>query len=659
MMAGLSIGGVLRRWPGSRVSRGFLLVALLWLCLAAQAQPMRRALLVGVSELPDQTASAWLRAPRNDVQLMRQTLLAQGWTAQGIQVLADGVVDASLPRLDAIRSALANLVAQARPGELIVLYFSGHGVRVHGAPKHYDEPDGLAEVFLTRDGALRDVEMGAWIQALLAKGAFVWSVFDTCSATSMTRGGVDAPVSPGADDDVRFRGLRWADLGSAFRRLLQASLAERTVIPSETRVAPPARYVALFAAESHQVTPELRLPRDQAGAPAQGLLTWSIVQALARRPSTWRSLYNDVLEQYAPIVDELARRYPDRELPSPVMEGALDAPLFDDRGVAASTQPVWPARRDGDALQVAAGRLDGLTPGQALQLTAWLPSGVTREFTARADVVGLEATQLALSPTMRGAPEGVWWQVSAPEAPADLALRVHAPPGPARQALQGLNLSYPASIGLTESAEAHWLISVRGTGFAVQTAGQGSVRTLPDAVSLRQFLSDQASLRWLQRLADLPQHQTIRPLPGFRASLVSGPDSLGAWREQALTAQPTAPTGRAAVEIENSSGASVDLLIVGVTADLRLIPVFPSSLGETNRFERGDAATPARKRFALPPPLIEPGAALLVLATPARPRSPVRLYGFSPERNAAALDFRVRGAGTSTGDMAYVVMARW
>ena len=51
-------------------------VALLFLCgCAGQAQAVPRALLVGVSELVNQPATLWLQAPRNDVALMRDTLL--------------------------------------------------------------------------------------------------------------------------------------------------------------------------------------------------------------------------------------------------------------------------------------------------------------------------------------------------------------------------------------------------------------------------------------------------------------------------------------------------------------------------------------------------------------------------------------------------------
>ncbi|MFS2168445.1 caspase family protein, partial [Variovorax sp. Varisp62] len=91
---------------------------------------------------------------------------------------------------------------------------------------------------------------------------------------------------------------------------------------------PRARYVAFFASESHQITPELRLPRKARNARPQGLLTWAMVEALSRKPATWRDLFDGVLALYPSVIDELAQRFPTRELPSPVAEGNLDAPLF-------------------------------------------------------------------------------------------------------------------------------------------------------------------------------------------------------------------------------------------------------------------------------------------------------------------------------------------
>jgi hypothetical protein len=200
----------------------------LWLLVCGSlAFATQRALLVGVSELVNQPQALWLQAPRNDVMLMRDALLRQGFGAADITVLADGVSGAVLPDSQAIHDALARLLAQSRSGDFLLLYFSGHGTRLRDTSKLYQEPDGLSENFLARDvrgtlgsdgaltGDLRDADFDAWIQALLARNVFVASIFDTCSANSMTRSGTaESPlIADGpADDEVRWRGLRIGQL---------------------------------------------------------------------------------------------------------------------------------------------------------------------------------------------------------------------------------------------------------------------------------------------------------------------------------------------------------------------------------------------------------------------------------------------------------------
>jgi len=308
---------------------------------------------------------------------------------------------------------------------------------------------------------------------------------------------------------------------------------------------------------------------------------------------------------------------------------------------------------------VAAGLLDGLMPGQALRVTAWLTGGSARDVMATADTVHLEDARISVPTSLAALPEGALWQARPLEAPPELALRVHTNVGAGQDGLSGLSLDYPSSVRLVPKAEADLSITARATGFAVNDLGAGSVRVVPDAIALRRYVADRATARWLDALAQLPARIPMKPLPGFKATLVADGNTGGEPRQELLAARPSLPVRGAAIEIENASGVSVDLLIVGIAADGRVLPTFPRALGETNRFERGDASVPARKRFALPPELVGRGAALLVVATPVRPRSPTRLYGFSPSVDAASMAVALRGPTPDTGDMAYVVMARW
>lgn len=653
------------RWLACRASRWLRVLVLLagsliaGVSVAASAQ---RALLVGVSELPGQPQANWLRAPGNDVGLMRQALLDRGWAPASIELLADGVSGAQLPELARIRAALAGLVDSAAPGDFVLLYFSGHGTRLRDLGKAYQEPDDRSEMFLARGGALHDEEIGRWVQRLLARGAFVWAMFDTCSAASMTRGGAGTlragTNEADADDPILFRGLAAGQLEAGVKRAALAAPVGLAVAGDAPYV-PPARYVAFFAAESHQVTPELRLPRRQPEARMHGLLTWAVVEALKHDPPTWRALFNEALARYPAVIDELEQRFPARELPSPVAEGVLDAPLLRNAGPIAATQPAWPARRDGTELVVAAGRLDGLDAGQALRISAQEPDGPVRDAVAVAPAPGLGSVRLPLPPPLRAGTGDASWQVVPTAAPTALALRVRIDGAGTRQALAGLNLPYPASLQLVDAGPADLRVQARAGGFTVRADSSDEAHMAADAAALRRYLAGQAVQRWLDRLVQLAREPAAAPLDGFEATLWAAAEPGAELRPEPLAAQLPQPPASAALDIANASGHSLDLMIVGVAPDGGLWPVFPIVVGESNRFERGDAGAPARKRFTLPEALLRRGSTLLVLATPARPRSPPRLFGLSPPARAVTGDVLLRAVAETPADQAYAVVARW
>ena len=685
--------------PGEGASQGphmmsprrLLRIALLLAGLAAAggAAAVQRALLVGVSELINQPPSLWLQAPRNDVTLMRQALQKQGFAAGDILVLADGVGGAALPDSQGIHEALSRLLAQSTGGDFVLLYFSGHGTRWRDAAKRYQEPDGLAENFLARDvrgavggggalpGGLRDVDIDGWVRAFLARDVFVWAVFDTCSAASMTRSSAAAPANP-PDDEVRFRGVRVDLLAQGGAGGPAAAALSAPTAPAVPR----ARYVAFFASESHQVTPELRLPRmsrtaapkahstaaEGGGTPVsrdaqpQGLLTWAVAEALQRRPATWRELFDGVLALYPPVIAELETRFPGRDLPSPVAEGALDAPLFANSPAPASTRPAWRAERTGASLRVQAGELDGLVPQQAVRVQAMLDDGTVRSAPASLVQVEADTAGAAVPAPLQALPGSALWSVVPAGEPAALALRVRGSgPLPA-----GIVLDYPASVRLVAEGEAdvRWTdLGAAGHRLDIESpalaGGATPARvTVADAAALRRRLQALAQLKWLSVQQALGQGGL---LPGFDAT-------LEVWDGARLVRSEAAPQAaarlapprsgeRLALHVRNASGHSVDMVIVGLDAQGAIRPVYPSELGETNRFERGTPEAPAAKRFDLPW-LGADDTRLLMLATPASPYSVPRLFGAPPAEALAEL--RVRGLPQAEKRRPiFTAMVRW
>ena len=643
------------------------LFLLLW-AAAGLAHAVPRALLVGVSELVNQPATLWLQAPRNDVTLMRDTLLRQGFQPQDVTVLADGVAGAAQPDAAGVHEALTRLLNSSRSGDFVLLYFSGHGTRFRDPLKQYQEPDGLAESFLARDargvngveagvaGGIRDVDFEAWVKAFLARNVFVWAVFDTCSATSMTRGGASTPEDPeAAQDEVRFRGVRAG-------QLVRGAPAPKTLPAPQVRESPPrARYVAFFASESHQVTPELKLPRKSRDARAHGLLTWAIAESLGRKPATWRELYAGVLSLYPPVIDELEKRFPTRELPSPVAEGALDALVFSNAPAPASTRPVWPAQRAGASLVVRAGLLDGLEPGQAVRVVSVLPDGATRLADARVGAAEMDSARLDVPASLATASGAAVWSVTPRSDPVEATLRVRADRLP-----DGLALEYPASIRLVpEGGSADVRLVESGAGgsgrlevlaaalYAGDTAP--AAEPWPDTDTLRRRLQSLAQEKWLTRLEALAADGAM---DGFSAVLeLAQPGATPRSEPMAgrMQLKLSAADGTSSLVVRNTSGQSVDLVVVAVDARGAVHTLYPEDSSATNRFERGTRQTPATKKLALP----AWGAGwLAVVASPAQAQSLPRLYGLQARDDGA--DVRVRGQLTPEKSRpVFASVARW
>ena len=643
---------------------------------ATGSMAAQRALLVGVSELVNQPQSLWLQAPRNDVILMRDTLLRQGFAATDIHLLADGVPGAALPEAALIHEALARLLKVSQSGDFVMLYFSGHGTRMRDAAKLYQEPDGLAENFLTRDtrsiagvagtvgagvasvgGGIRDVEFDGWVKAFLAKNVFVWSVFDTCSASSMTRGVEKKDTSNAANDEVRFRGVSASHLLAS-----TVPLAKSLPVPQTKEAVPKARYVAFFASESHQITPELRLPRKGRDARPHGLLTWALAESFNRKPETWRDLYHGVLNLYPPVIDELERRFPNREMPSPVAEGGLDFKLFSNQELSVSTRPVWPALRVGSVLTVKNGLLDGLEAQQNVRVLVVQNNGTTLSAEGRLKTVDLNTTRLDVPPGLAALSSASSWTITPMSEPLTTSLKVRSD-----TALPlGLSLDYPVSVKRVADGPFDVQVSaVAPSGYRVEvmqsnaaSAAPSSVQTLADASALQHRLQAVAQWKWLAQITDLAKKTELE---GFSAVLEISEGSRVVRSERLQTASAAKPLGsneQAHLVVRNASGQSVDLLIAELDDRGVMRTLYPESSNESNRFERGTRQSPSLKRFPLSANAVKSGARLVVVAGLAQPQSPPRLFGVNVRETVS--DVQIRGHLTPDKErQVFASLLRW
>ncbi|PLX35067.1 MAG: hypothetical protein C0605_11450, partial [Hyphomicrobiales bacterium] len=354
-----------------RIAAGFC-AALLALCLLTDAAlAANRALLIGVSTY-DRPEIRQLRGPVNDVALMRKVLLQRGFAEGDIRTLAsDG---AAAPTRANILQALADLAGQAGRDDFIYLHFAGHGSQQPaGDNPGNEESDGLDEIFLPRDigrwdegaagvhNAISDDEIGAAIDRIRARGAFVWAVFDSCHSGTLTRaaGFTARSVSPQAlgIPAPLLRGTRTRSVGGE-------SGEPAGPVEAAARAEPGAGgLVAFFAAQTNELAPELSMPRRGLNRTQYGLFSYTLASALADgEPASYRQLAQRILQKYA--MQSIG-------MVTPLFEGThLDAPVFGRKAGARVRQ--WRAHKGAGAeaggLYLPAGELHGLGNGSVLAI---------------------------------------------------------------------------------------------------------------------------------------------------------------------------------------------------------------------------------------------------------------------------------------------------
>jgi len=338
----------------------------------------RRALLIACSRYLHLDEAEQLEGAGNDVTLMRNLLLERfAFQPEHIRVLSDHD-GPNAPTRQNIEKALADLVEVTGQHDFVVLWWAGHGsqqpVPPDNDPDKNFEPDGLDEVFCPIDvrsleadasgriiNGIVDDEIGAWLQKLTAKGAAVWTIFDTCHSGTLVRG----------NGTERLRRIPAGRLLGD--RLLQ--VAKDEVKPAATErgstssqsplfelgTANHPRLVALYAAQPDEPTVERPLPPGT--KEVHGLLTYVLVQILSqsRTPMTYRELVERIHAWYVSQ---------GRVFPTPMVEGPdVDRFIFDDQTPPA--RPPFRLRREPNGrLRVTAGAIHGLSHGTVLAVYA-------------------------------------------------------------------------------------------------------------------------------------------------------------------------------------------------------------------------------------------------------------------------------------------------
>jgi metacaspase-1 len=166
----------------------------------AQSTPRKLALIIGINEYTD----APLFGCVNDAILQRQLLIHRfGFNSQDVVMLLNKAATRQ-GILDAIEE---HLIKQAKPGDVAVLHFSGHGSRVRDPDPIYINPDtgkGLAGTLVPIDGALSNEAKikGGIVADIMGHTLFLlMSAIQTENFTAV----LDSCYSGGSTREVRVR----------------------------------------------------------------------------------------------------------------------------------------------------------------------------------------------------------------------------------------------------------------------------------------------------------------------------------------------------------------------------------------------------------------------------------------------------------------------
>ncbi len=600
-----------------------------WACSsqAEEVSPRGFALLIGCTKYDHLEPSLHLQGPANDVEMMNELLVQRfGFSSERIVLLTESSGKQELrPTRVNIEREFVRLGQEAVAGEPVVVFLAGHGSQQPDVKPSPDdpEPDGLDELFLPADvkawdgrigqvpNAIIDDELRTWLSAIEQRHCAVTVIVDACHSGTMTRGigervrqippGVLVPLTELSKAKKDYARPQLPDGGERTRgsRKVDAILN----VPS---------VVAIYAAQSSEVTVERLLPAEGPDRKPHGLLTYTMSQILSRstEPMTCRELVRQIQTQYAGL---------GRSSPTPMIEGTdRDRELFG--------MTVWPDRsritltKKSQVWSINAGLLQGVTQNSILAVFAprasssAQPIGHVRVQVARtldADVVPCTEGGQPSSTTLleTGRCELVFADAG------DLRLKVAVSPGLATdpESVKKLNdMLQPVSLAkhniqlvrwVESESEADWLIQITGQEIFLIPAesGKGDDRH-PNRTPLYSIgphpLND-ATLEWLgPALERISRAANLKRLAANdNASSASGPsarilvelEQLSSSSERTSSQRMILQNGEPITfRVKNPCAFPVDVTLLCIDSQCGINALYPQQ-GEINRLQPGDS----------------------------------------------------------------------
>jgi len=390
--------------------RAFLAISLCLVTAAIEAEPRRRALLVGIDDYSaHQQASKGApvsnREFRNLGGAVHDVEVMQGVLTSVYKFKPGEIATLKNPAAtrDAILGAIATLIRGAKKGDVLLFYFSGHGSQVRNSLS--EEKDRFDESIVpanTRSGALdiRDKELRRRFLPALDRGARLTIILDSCHSGSGARGvpgDGQAREGPADPRDIKdgYRGPSLEDRGA-----LVLSAARDTDLA--------------FEMKGYQEKP-------------QGVFSWALVRAIKDAAPNEPAI--DTFRRAA------ARMRLEKPEQVPVIAGNAEArfsPLLGvrkDRKSDRITAGVASVDPDG-LVTIDGGWANGLTLNSELRPVTKPPSAV------RLQVIALDGMTKCRAKIRKGSAKtlhsGSLLELVAWVAPQDQPLRVWVPQGDAR-----------------------------------------------------------------------------------------------------------------------------------------------------------------------------------------------------------------------------------
>jgi hypothetical protein len=272
------------KWGGLlHAGRGATLVLGAIACAPQPALAETRALLAGVWVF-NSPMFPNLKGPENDLAAMEAVVRGQG--AKDVTVLRNAEVTRT-----GMETALHALGLRSKPGDWIVFYYSGHGAEADAAVK--GTVDGDTDQFIPLAGFddehqdpekfIVDKDFYAWLARYIAPDVHILMIADTCHSGTLNRS-IDrasfrfVPRTGFRGDRAQFvlvprPGPRFPAVLAGAGETVGAGNSGKSVDRPDL-----ANLVYVGGAQDDQLALEAAMPVG--GAPARGVMTWSLEQGL-------------------------------------------------------------------------------------------------------------------------------------------------------------------------------------------------------------------------------------------------------------------------------------------------------------------------------------------------------------------------------------------